>query len=50
MFRLGVWKALDSGSDFAPCFQGLAMKRDPFQCQMRDFVPPLGQQRESLGR
>ena len=31
-------------------FQGLATNRLPFQCQTRDFVPPLGQQRESPGR
>ena len=33
-----------------PSLQGPATKREPFQCQRRDFVPPLGQQRESPGR
>ena len=32
------------------CFHGLAVKRVPFQCQIRDLVPPVGQQCWSPGR
>jgi hypothetical protein len=52
-FRLGDSKSgAYFGSGFPPvtCFHGPATKRVPFQCQMRVFVPPVGQQRESLAR
>jgi hypothetical protein len=47
---LGEWNAFGSGSPCVNCFQGPATRRVPSQCQIRAFVPPLGQQRASPGR
>ena len=44
---VGEREAFPSDCPFVTCVHALAVKRVPFQSQMRVFVPPLGQQRGS---